>query len=276
MWLRRWIDPNTDMLTVVDANEARDFTSSTRNVMHVNDLYRVGIELTAGTDMGPEEAFSRIEGAGAAAMSAILDRRELDDNDRYDLALLVALQHIRTPEVIDSAVPEDPLELTGVIEQAATMLLAEPEAPAPPEFEHSALGRSTHQLADRLLEGLPTFNAMERGFGFWNLIDIAHHFAGRIHARDWTVIASTRTLMLGDDPVPAQPLGETTRRARGEITAWDTPVPLAPSMLLLIGNRPRGTPHDGEIDHDGYSILSNEMQVYRARRLLVAPPPVPA
>jgi hypothetical protein len=271
LWLRRWLDPQTGLLTVVDAERARHFPASTGNVMHVNDLYRVGVELTTGTDMGPEEAFSRIEDAAARAIAAVLGGQALTDDARYDLALLIALQHVRTPDVVATAVPEDPVGITDFVHQVAAEFLAAPDAPAPPEFEH-ALGRSRHQLAERLLDGLPTFNAMERGFGFWRLLDIAHHFAGRIYTRDWTFIASTWTLMLGDNPVPAEPLGETTRKARGEITVWDTPVPLDPDTLLLIGNRPRGTGLSSPVDADGYSVMSNDLQVYRAERFVIAPP----
>jgi hypothetical protein len=52
----------------------------------------------------------------------------------------------------------------------------------------------------------------------------------------------------------------------------DTPVPIGPHTLLLIGNRPDGT---GAVDveqTEGYAAISNEIQLNRATRFLVGPP----
>ena len=63
----------------------------------------------------------------------------------------------------------------------------------PPEFSEHAYGRSSHELARYMLDRFPEFAAIERGFGFWNLLDAMHHLAGRVHRRQWT-ISTTRSI----------------------------------------------------------------------------------
>lgn len=272
MWLRNWADPRTQRLEVIDVERLRSFKTGTSNVMLVNDLYRVGTEASPGHDMGPEEAFSRIEGAGAVAMGAALVGGELDDDQRYDLALLIAVQHLRVPQVITDAVPEDPLGLKPAIDAFAAEMLATADGPPPPEFRDHAHGRSSHELAQYMLDGFPEFAAIERGFGFWNLLDAMHHLAGRIYRRQLTVVTTDSILLLGDDPVPTRPLGGTYFKAEGVTRCIDTPVPLGPHTLMLIGNRPDGVGavDSREIDH--YSAISNEIQLDRAERFVIGPP----
>lgn len=272
MWLRNWAHPDTGKIHVIDVDRLGSFDTKPTKIMLVKDLYRVGTEASPGYDMGPEEAYSRIEGAGAAAMKAMLAGHEPTDEQRYDLALVVALQHVRVPEVIATAVPADPLGMREGIEALAAALLAEPDGPPPPEFSESALGRSSHELAQSLLDGFPEFVAVERGFGFWNLLEATHHLAGRICRRQWTVATTKSMLLLADDPVSARPLGGTTFKAHGVTHVVDTPVPIGPHTLLLIGNRPDGT---GAVDveqAEDYAAISNEIQLNRAKRFLVGPP----
>jgi hypothetical protein len=272
MWLRNWANPATEQVHVIDVDRPGSFEAKPANIMLVNDLYRIGTETSPGYDMGPEEAFSRIEGAGSAAMNAMLAGHELGDEQRYNLALVVALQHVRVPEVIATAVPEDPLGMKEGIEAFAAAMFAKPDGPPPPEFSDSALRRSSHELAQFMLDGFPEFAAVERGFGFWNLLEATHHLAGRICRRQWTISTTKSILLLGDDPVSARPLGGTTFKARGVTQAVDTPVPIGPHTLLLIGNRPDGT---GAVDveqTEGYAAISNEIQLNRATRFLVGPP----
>lgn len=272
MWLRGWADPETGMVEVIDVERLRAFGTATHNVMLVTDLYRVGTQVSSGHDMGPEEAFSRIEGAGTLALSAVLQGNDLDDELRYDLALLVAVQHFRVPEVIANAVPEDPHGLKPGLEAFAAEMLAAPEGPPPPEFREHGRGRSNHEIAQQLLDGFAEFAAIERGFGFWNLLDSMHHLAGRIYRRQWTTAQTRTVLLLGDDPVPTPPLGGTYFKAEGVTRCVDTPVPIGPHKLLLIGNRPNGVGavDPREIDH--YSAISNEIQLDRANRFLIGPP----
>lgn len=272
MWLRNWADLDTQRLKVIDVERLRSFETGTSSVMLANDLYKVGTEAAPGHDMGPEEAFSRIEGAGATAMGAALAGDQLDDEQRYDLALLIAVQHLRVPEVIANAVPADPLGLKPAIDAFAAEMLATADGPPPPEFSEHAYGRSSHELAQYMLDGFPEYAAIERGFGFWNLLDAMHHLAGRIYRRQLTVTATGPILLLGDDPVPTRPLGGTYFKAEGVTRCIDTPVPLGPHTLLLIGNRPdgAGTVDPREIDH--YSVISNAIQLDRAERFMVGPP----
>lgn len=271
MWLRNWADPTTGFVHVIDFQRRRTFGAGTHNVMLVTDLYRVGTEASPGHDMGPEEAFSRIEGAGATAMGAAIAGEDLDDERRYDLALLIAVQHLRVPELVASAVPEDPVGVQPGIEAFAAALLAAPDGPPPPEFREHANGRSRHELAESLLDGFSEFIAIERGFGFWNLLEAMHHLASRIYRRQLTVAAAESTLLLGDDPVPTRPLGGTFFKADGVTRCIDSPVPIGPHTLLLVGNRPDGTGavDPREIDH--YSAISNEIQLDRAKRFLIGP-----
>lgn len=208
MWLRNWAHPATGRVHVIDVERLGSFDTDPTKIMLVNDLYRVGTEASAGYDMGPEEAYSRIEGAGAAAMHVMLIGHELTGEQRYDLALVVALQHLRVPEVIATAVPDDPSGMKEGIEAFAAAVLAEPDGPPPPEFRDIALGRSSHELAQSLLDRFPEFAALERGFGFWNLLEATHHLAGRICRRQWTISTTKSILLFGDDPVSARPLGD--------------------------------------------------------------------
>lgn len=272
MWLRNWAEPGSERLEVIKVEERGSFGARPAAVMVVNDLYRVGAEASPGYDMGPEEAFSRIEGAAAAAMSNLLSGRELTDEQRYDLALIVALQHVRVPEAIPNAIAEDPSGIKPGIEAFASAMLAEPDGPPPREFRRYAEGRSSHQIARYMLERLPEFSAIERGFSFWNLLDAAHHLAGRIYRRQWTLLNSDSALLLGDDPVSTPPLGGTTFKANGVTTVVDTPVPIGPHTLMLIGNRPEGTGAVDEESAEEYAAISNEIQINRAKRLLIGPP----
>lgn len=272
MWLRNWADPETERLEVVDVENETSFSTGARNVMLVTDLYRVGVETAAGIDMGPEDTFAQIEGAAASAMAGMFEGHSPTDHERYDLALLIALQHVRVPEVIATAVPDDPGGLREAVETFAAAMFAQPDGPPPPELKESALGRSSHELAELALDGFDGFADLERGFAFWNLLDAAHHLAGRIYRRQWTVFATESVLLLSDDPVAVRPLGNTTVKAGGETLAYDTPVPVGPHTLLLIGDRPDG---EGKIPADStelYAGLSNEIQIARAGRFLIGPP----
>lgn len=158
------------------------------------------------------------------------------------------------------------------IEAFAAAVLAEPDGPPPPEFSDSALGRSSHELAQSLLDRFPEFAAVERGFGFWNLLEATHHLAGRICRRQWTISTTRSILLLGDDPVSARLLGGTTFKTHGVTQVVDTPVPIGPYTLLLIGNRPDGT---GAVDveqAEDYAAISNEIRLDRAKRFVVGPP----
>ncbi|MGO8863473.1 MAG: DUF4238 domain-containing protein [Acidimicrobiales bacterium] len=272
MWLRNWADPISERLEMIKVQEPSSFGARPLSVMVVNDLYRAGTEASPGYDMGPEEAFSRIEGAAAAAMSAVLAGETLTDEQRYDLALIVALQHVRVPEVIAMAIVEDPSGMKAGIEAFAAAMLAEPDGPSPPEFDRVARGRSSHELAQFMLEGFPEFSAIERGFSFWNLLDAAHHLAGRIYRRQWTLFTTKSILLLGDDPVSTAPLGGVTFKADGCTMVVDTPVPIGPHTLLLIGNRSDGAGAIGAERGEGYAGISNEIQIHRAKRFLVGPP----
>lgn len=272
MWLRNWADPATQQLEVVDVQKVGGFLAGPKSVMVVNDLYRVGTEASPGYDMGPEEAFARIEGAGAAAMSGVLAGQPLTDEQRYDMALVVALQHVRVPDVVAKAVPEDPSGMKEAIEAFAAALLAKPDGSPPTEFERIADGRSSHELAQFALEGFPEFAALERGFSFWNLLDAAHHLAGRAYRRQWTVLSTKSVLLLGDDPVSTKPLGGTTFKARGITSTIDTPIPIGPQTLLLVGNRPDGSGAVDPTATEDYAGISNEIQIHTAQRFLVGPP----
>jgi hypothetical protein len=272
MWLRNWADPASQQLEVINVEELDSFGARPTNVMIIKDLYRVGTDASPGYDMGPEEAFARIEGAGAAAMNAMLAGQALTDEQRYDLALVIALQHVRVPEVIGTVVPEDPSGTKAAIEAFAAAMLAEPDGPPPPEFEGAALGRSSHELAQFALDNFPEFAAIERGFSFWNLLDAAHHLAGRIYRRQWTTLTTQSTLLLSDDPVSRAPLGGTTFKVAGVTLVVDTPVPIGPHALLLIGNRPDGAGAIEAEHTDDYAGISNEIQMHSAKRFLVGPP----
>jgi hypothetical protein len=272
MWLRNWADPENEVVDVIDVVRLRSFGTGTHNIMLVNDLYRVGTEASPGHDMGPEEAFSRIEGAGAAAMCAVLEREDLDDEGRYDLALLVAVQHLRVPEVIANAIPNDPHGLRPALDLFAAEMLTAPDGPPPPDFSQHAYGRSSHEIAQYLLDAFPKFAAIERGFGFWNLLEAMHHLAGRIYRRQWTITSTSSILLLGDDPVPTRPLGGTYFKAEEVTRCVDTPVPIGPHTLLLIGNRPNGAGAADPRAIDHYSAISNEIQLNRADRFLIGPP----
>jgi hypothetical protein len=272
MWLRNWADPISGRLEVIEVQELGGFRAGPASVMVVNDLYRVGAQASPGYDMGPEEAFAKIEGAAAAAMRAVLADQGLTDEQRYDLALLVALQHVRVPEVIAMAIPEDPSGTKAGIEAFAAAMLAEPDGPPPPEFESVARGRSSHEVAEFALRGFPEFSRIERGFSFWNLLDTAHHFAERIYRRQWTLFTPESILLLGDDPVSTAPLGGTTFKVEGVTTVVDTPVPIGPHALLLIGNRLDGTGAIEAAHSEEYAGISNEIQIHRAKRFLIGPP----
>lgn len=272
MWLRNWADPASQQLGVIEIQELGSFSTRPTNVMVVNNLYRVGTEASPGYDMGPEEAFARIEGAGAAAMSAMLAGQALTDEQRYDLALVVALQHVRVPEVVATAFPEDPSGAKAGIEAFAAAMFAEPDSPQPPGFQSVAPGCSSHELAQFALDGFREFSSIERGFSFWNLLDAAHHHAGRIYRRQWTTLTTKSILFLGDDPVSTAPLGGTTFKVEGVTLVVDTPVPIGPHALLLIGNRPDGAGAIEDEETEDYAGISKEIQLHRAKRLLVGPP----
>ena len=96
--------------------------------------------------------------------------------------------------------------------------------------------------------------------------------AGRIYRRQWTVLSTKSILLLGDDPVSTAPLGGITFRAEGVTLVVDTPVPIGPHTLLLIGNRPDAA---GEIEgehSEEYALISNEIQIHTAKRFIVVPP----
>lgn len=178
MWLRNWADPATNQVEVFDIANKNSFQTKPASILFVKDLYSTGTETSPGHDMGPEEAFSRIEGAGAAAMKAVLSGGSPNDEQRYDLALLIALQHLRVPDVIATAVPKDVDGVKEGLEEAAAILLANPDGPPPPHFAGHANGRTSHEIAQLLLDGFDEFDAIERGFSFWNLLDAIHHLAG--------------------------------------------------------------------------------------------------
>ena len=268
---RNWADPATDRLEVVNVEELKDFSAGPGNVMLVTDLYRVGFEAAGGYDMGPEEAFARIEGDAAQAMKRLLAGDQLTDDERYDLSLLIALQHVRVPHVVDAAVPDDPSGTRDAIDGFTTAMLAEPDGPPPPMFEESGRGRTSHELARLALDGYEEFAGIQRGFAFWGLLDAAHVLAARIYRRQRTVLTTTSILLLGDDPVPVTPLGNTTVKSSGDTVAYDTPVPLGPHTLLLIGDRPDGAGQIAQEAAEDYAGVSNEIQINRVRRLLVAP-----
>jgi hypothetical protein len=272
MWLRNWASEDTGQFEVFDVDESRNFRTKPANVMTVRDLYLAGIDVAAGRDMGPEDAFAQIEGSAAGAMRSVLQDEALDDTERYDLALFLGLQHIRVPHVIERAVPADPSGIHELITATAPLLLEGDDGPVPAELERSAKGRSRHEFAKDLLDGLPDFVGLERGFGFRNLLEGAQAYAARIYRREWTVVTTESILLISDDPVPVSPLGVTTVRTDDGASVWDTPVPIGPHRLLLIGNRPRGAGPVAHEQTEAYAGLSNDLQIANAQRFLVGPP----
>lgn len=88
--------------------------------------------------------------------------------------------------------------------------------------------------------------------------------------------SSTLTLITLQRPANSPvPLGNTTMKANGETVAYDTPVPLGPHTLLLIGDRPDGAGEVSQADGTLYAAVSNEIQFNRVQRFLVGPP-IPA
>jgi hypothetical protein len=271
MWLRNWADHETDRIEVADVDELKNFSAGAGNVMLVTDLYRAGAEAAVGYDMGPEEAFAQIEGDAARAMKKLLAGETLTDDERYDLSVLIALQHLRVPHAVAVTVPDDPSGTREAVEAFANAMLAEPDGAPPAMFEESARGRSSHELARIALDGYDEFAGVQRGFAFWALLDAAHELAARIHRRQWTVLKTESILFLSDDPVPVPPLGSTTIKAKGKTVAYDTPVPLGPHTVLLIGDRPDGAGEVAQDEATRHAAVSNEIQFNRVRRFLVGP-----
>lgn len=271
MWLQNWADPETGQIEVFDARQGHSFSPGTGQVMVESDLYRAGFQLANGKDMGPEEVFSRIEAAAAGALRTVLAGVELDDAGRYDLSLLVALQFVRVPRQVNSAVPADPGGVRETVTASANYHLERPDQPAPDEVGASGRGPSTHELAEVLLAGLDELVGFERGMMLRDLLTSIHDGATRIYRRHWTVIRTDSVVLISDNPVPLPPLGGTTLRYRGEVTVWDTPVPLDPHTVLAIGNRPRGSRDAPEELAPNYAAVSNELQIAKSERFLVSP-----
>jgi hypothetical protein len=271
MWLRNWADPDTGQIEVFDARRGHSFNPGTGQVMLEADLYRAGFQLANGRDMGPEEVFSRIEAAATGALRSVLDDLELDDAGRYDLSLLIALQFVRVPGQMRRAIPTDPGGVREATTARARYFLERPDQPAPNEMGASARGRSTHEIAEVLLAGVEELVGFERGMMLRDLLTSIHDGATRIYRRHWTVIRTDSVLLFSDNPVPLPPLGGTTLRHRGEVTTWDTPVPLDPHTVLAIGNRSRGSGDAPEELARHYAAVSNEVQIARSERFLVSP-----
>lgn len=263
-WLRQWAD-GSGRVYVVEAGEGvRGFAASTKNVMVVTDLYRAGVAVHAGLDFGPEDWFSAVESAAAGVLEVLVSGTEaLSAEQRYDFAFMLALQHLRTPSAISQLVPDD-AGLRDWVEQMADLVGGSDE----PVLKDTP----NDQVAGELRARLDDFVGVERGFGFWNVFHHAHDLAARIYRREWTVIATGGLVFIGDNPVPLSPLGGTTVKIHGSIEVIETPVPLGPQRVLLIGNRPRGLEDGGLlVEPDGYGAACNEIQFARMERFLVGP-----
>lgn len=258
-------------LNVLDVDQLRVFSTRTSKTMLENELYSTGVELFEGFDSGPEEIFSKVEGAAAAAMRSLESPQSLTDHQRFDLAVFLALQHARVPHVIAEKIPSDPFGMEHLLRLA----IGDKQPANLQDLASRDYMRNQYEpdSLNKFLGGVGVYNGLERSLMFDHLLKGVFGLAARVYRRQWTVLTTRSILFLGDDPVPITPLGSMTLKTQGQVTAHDTPVPIGPHLLLLIGDRRNGRHSIEPADSEFYAGLSNEVQLRKARRFLVTPPP---
>ncbi len=229
--LNGWTD-DSGTLTAV-ARDGRYWPTTPAAIARQTNLYRAGVEID-GFDLGPEEAFSAIEGAAAAAMSRLLAQGEIDDGARYDLSLLVALQYFRAQTAIRELLPAD---LGGEVAELVRVLSA-----LPPDKNVEAGDRvlKATDAVQELTAGQSDFVGFNRAFRFREVIDMVHQLAAMVYRREWGVARFEQPIvLLDDDPVAYVPLGLEVVRLGGQPTPCPSFVPLDAETLLCIENVPR-------------------------------------
>jgi hypothetical protein len=269
MWLRRWAGPG-GQVDCFDFESHRNYSSSPINLAVVKDLYRVGTDHAEGLDMGPEDALAEVEGAASAVLDKVQAGGALTEGDRLDLSLLVVLQLVRVPHVV--------ADITGGgvsidLRSIADFMLSNPNEPVPATWRKAITGDTLHDAARRLLEGADEYEKVERGFSYWNLLHHGRQIAARVARRQWTIVElGSAVALIGDNPVPVAPLGDTTFKADGITASWDTPVPIGPRHILAIGNRPEGSEALPQALWPDLVAVSNRIQFESAKRYLFSAP----
>lgn len=265
-WLRQFTAPGRGGQRVIgrlDVHRGVYRELATKRVASVAELY--DSPAAAGV-LGDalENLFGIVEAAAAPVMEQLRAGRTPTASGRMALSTFLVMQGMRIPRHIEQAGRPAAAEWHDTVE--GWLRIAEARGYDP---EATATLRRYHDAGMSLDVG--------HLFHYQDLADLAAISAPRLVRRRWSVATapSRVPLVLGDNPVPALPLGRCACELDdGRVELFPSLVPLSWSALLVIHDEPDdGTlVRESPTEAERLSGLSNHWQLRAAQRYLFESP----